>query len=125
MSVGTNLARNVAKRLLDYVDRAETSGTPESGLPELPSIPENAYGQLMITRVLADAPAGGLPVSALAEQTGMKKDNVSEKLHKLRQRGHAEEVPDTWPPHWRLTPTARQAASSPASGRTNLLMPGS
>ena len=61
MSVTTNLARNVAKRLLDYADRTESSGTLESALSELPPIPENAYGQLMITRVLADAPDGGLP----------------------------------------------------------------
>lgn len=95
---------------------AASTGGSAPDPSRLPPIPANAYGQRQVFDLLVHASGAGLPVSALANQTGMTKDNVAEKLKKLSKLHRVEAIPGTAPTLWRLTEAAmRECEISPGT----------
>lgn len=107
MSATANLARKIAKQLLDYADRRDAINNLDKPEDALLPVSKNAYGQRQVLDALASLNSSELTVRALSEQTGITVVNTAEKLKRLRILGYVEEVPETWPPCWRLTSQAR------------------
>jgi DNA-binding MarR family transcriptional regulator len=115
MSATTDLARGIARLLLDFADRTDAIADHKSQDDVLPPIPPVATAQRRVAEVLADAGAAGLPARAISEYTGVTQMNVYEKLDRLVAMGYVEEVPATSPKRWRLTlRAARQTADMPS-----------
>jgi DNA-binding transcriptional ArsR family regulator len=82
----------------------------------LPPLPEQAISQRAVVSALAEASDKGLTASEIAEPTQRTKTpvtqfNVYEKLARLEELGYVEEVPDSNPKRWRLTPRGRGQAA--------------
>jgi hypothetical protein len=114
MSTTTDLARAVARALLDYADRVDAAEDPTSQADELPPISEGATAQRRVVGALADAPDRGLPARSIAQNTGITQMNVYEKLDRLGDMGYVEEVPGSSPKHWRLTLRGKRMAREAA-----------
>jgi DNA-binding MarR family transcriptional regulator len=111
MSAEADLARDIAKVLLryaNYKDAAEDQSAPEDG--ELLPLPESATSQRQVVALLATASHKGLTAREIADQTEVTQFNVYEKLDRLGELGYAEEVPDSNPKRWHLSPRARRLA---------------
>lgn len=103
MPITADLARDVARALLDFADRMDAADDPASLTGELPPIPEGATGQRRVVEVLTGAPDRGLSARAIAEYTAIAQMNVYEKLDRLMTMGYVEEVAGSSPKRWRLT----------------------
>jgi DNA-binding MarR family transcriptional regulator len=103
MSPTTDLARGIARLLLDFADRTDIVADHKSDEGELPPIPATATAQRRVAEVLAHAGAAGLSARTISEYTGVTQMNVYEKLDRLAAMGYVEEVPGTSPKRWRLT----------------------
>jgi len=115
VSATTDLARGIARLLLDFADRTDAVADPRSEDEQLPPIPPSATAQRRVAEVLAEAGTGGLTARAISEYTGVTQMNVYEKLDRLAAMGYVEEVPGTSPKRWRLTLRAtRQTADMPS-----------
>ncbi|MDQ2813112.1 MAG: hypothetical protein M3Z75_14870 [Actinomycetota bacterium] len=110
MSITADLARDIAKALLDFAKRTDAAEDPASRTGNLPPIAEGATAQKVIIEVLARASSTGLPARAIAEKTGIAQMNLYEKLERLIALGYVEEVPGSSPKHWRSTERGKRAA---------------
>lgn len=110
MSAESDLARAVARALLDYADRVDAAGDRASEADKLPPIPEGATAQRRVVDALAVASDRGLPARSIAEKACITQMNVYEKLDRLSEMGYVEEVPGVSPKHWRLTLRGKRMA---------------
>jgi hypothetical protein len=111
MSATTDLARGIARLLLDFADRTDAAAGPKPGDEQLPPIPPSATAQRRVAEVLAEAGTGGMTAREISEDTGVTQMNVYEKLDRLAAIGYVEEVPGTSPKRWRLTLRATSQAA--------------
>jgi len=113
MSDESELALAIARALLSYADRKDGINREDAAEDEdLPSISDVATSQLAVLAALATAAGKGMTARQIANRTDVTQFNVYEKLDRLEKMGYVEEVADSTPKRWRLTPRAWELASS-------------
>jgi DNA-binding transcriptional ArsR family regulator len=112
MSPEADLARAIAKALLDYADRKDAVdvGAMRSG-ENLQPVSESATSQRAVLAALGTGADEGLTAREIADRTDVTQFNVYEKLDRLGDMGYVEHVPGSSPKRWRLTPQAERLAS--------------
>lgn len=112
MSLEADLARAIAKALLDYADRKDAvSGGPASSGENLPPVSGTATSQRAVLAALGPSTDEGLTAREIADRTDVTQFNVYEKLDRLGDMGYVEQVPGSSPKRWRLTPQAERLTS--------------
>ena len=111
MSAEADLARAIARALLDYADLKDGVGSgvaTDAGV--LPAVSITATAQRAVLAALTTAMPRGLTVREIADRAGVTQLNVYEKLDRLRTMGYVEGIPGSPPKRWRLTPPAQKQA---------------
>jgi DNA-binding transcriptional ArsR family regulator len=110
MSAESDLARAIARALLDSAERQDADEEPVLAEDEeLPPISDMATSQRAVLGALAAATHRGLTAREIADRTEVTQFNVYEKLGRLTTMGYVEEIPESTPKRWRLTPRARKS----------------
>ena len=113
MSAEGDLARAIARALLDYADRKDGVGSEATAeAKDLPPVSATATSQRAVLAALATATHNGLTTREIANRAGVTQLNVYEKLDRLRTMGYVEPVPGSPPKRWRLTLRAQRLADS-------------